>query len=315
MASTAMGKRTTTKKKTEVVKKYLCPYCNKEKVPDDFYMSSDPLVMTGRTVMCKDCARKIARNYDPLTKEYGECTKESVMSALERLDKPFLDVIWDASYFELHDTGSAVKRNSIWETYIKNISMQQYNTLRWRDGDIYSTFRERAIKQAKTDIIVEEKQHNTQDQEILNEYEINRKDVIRMIGYDPFANYPLEEDKPVLYAQLVSFIDDETKNDGMKMNAVIQIVQSFNQIQKINDAINELTYDVQKLNSNNGTVKQLAATTAQLLKGANDLAKDNGINTIVPVPGNWFEKSPLNCWKPLRAKLTTKWLEMAGLNV
>ena len=99
-----------------------------------------------------------------------------------------------------------------------------------------------------------------------------------MIGYDPFENYPIEEDKPVLYAQLISFIDEETKNDGMKMNAVIQIVQSFNQIKKINDSINELTADTMKLNNNNGTIKQLADTVSKLLSGANALAKDNGIS-------------------------------------
>jgi TolA-binding protein len=99
-----------------------------------------------------------------------------------------------------------------------------------------------------------------------------------MVGYDPFANYPAEQDLPVLYAQINNFIDDETKNDGMKMNAVIQIVQAFNQIQKLNDAINELTSDTKTLNNNNGTIKQHADTIAKLLSGANALAKDNGIS-------------------------------------
>ena len=88
----------------------------------------------------------------------------------------------------------------------------------------------------------------------------------------------MEQDLPVLYAKLISFIDEETKNDGMKMNAVIQIVQSFNQIQKLNDAINELSADTSKLNANNGTIKQHADTISKLLSGANALAKDNGIS-------------------------------------
>ena len=114
--------------------------------------------------------------------------------------------------------------------------------------------------------------------EVLDEYKTNKKDIIRLIGYDPFANYPVEQDLPVLYAQLISFIDEETKNDGMKMNAVIQIVQAFNQIQKLNDAINELSADTKKLNTNNGTIKQHADTISKLLSGANALAKDNGIS-------------------------------------
>ena len=144
MATKSMGKKTTKKKEKVEVKKYLCPYCNKEKPETKFYMSSDPLVMTGRCVMCIECAEKIARNYDPNTKEFGDCTKTSVMQALERLDKPYLDTIWEASYFEVHDKSLKKPKSNIWAAYIKNISMQQYKTMRWRDGDIYATFRERA---------------------------------------------------------------------------------------------------------------------------------------------------------------------------
>lgn len=262
--------------KREEKKRYLCPYCNKEKVETEFYMSSDPLVMTGKTTMCKDCAEKIARNWDPRTKEYHDCTKASVQEALERLDKPFLNKIWDSSYFEYINDNAGLKRTNIWASYIKNIGMQQYRGMRWRDGDLFTSYKERALREAKDDSASADVQSETVKE--AEEYEINRRDVIRMVGYDPFLNYPIKEDKPILYAQLVSFIDDETKNDGMKMNAVIQIVQAFNQIQKINDAINDLTSDVRKLNNNNGTIKQLADTTTKLLSGANALAKDNGIS-------------------------------------
>lgn len=258
------------------IEKYLCPYCNTIKKAGDFYMSSDPLIMTGRTTMCKDCAVKIARNYNPRTKTYGDCTKASVQEALERLDKPYLENIWNASYFEYINDQSGNKRSNIWAAYIKNIGMQNYKTMRWRDGDLFETYKDRAENKAKDPQSAEN--NPLQYKEVEDGYEMNRKDVIRMVGYDPFANYPVKEDKPILYAQLVNFIDDETKNDGMKMNAVIQIVQAFNQIQKINDAINDLTSDVRKLNNNNGTIKQLADTTSKLLSGANALAKDNGIS-------------------------------------
>lgn len=276
MATGRSAGRKTSTKKTCPVEQYLCPYCNTIKKAGDFYMSSDPLVMTGRTVMCKDCAEKIARNYSARTKTYGDCTKASVQEALERLDKPFLENIWNSSYFEYINDKSGKQRNNIWSAYIKNISMPQYKAMRWRDGDLFEAYKTRALNE--TNNSQGAGNDATQYKEVDDGYEINRRDVIRMVGYDPFANYPVKEDKPVLYAQLVSFIDDETKNDGMKMNAVIQIVQAFNQIQKINDAINDLTSDIRKLNNNNGTIKQLADTTSKLLSGANALAKDNGIS-------------------------------------
>lgn len=284
MAMKAAGKRS-----QPVVPKYLCPFCNTVKFAPEFYVSSDPLVLTGKTSMCKNCAEKIARNWSDAKQEFGECTKLSVQEALERLDKPFLDSVWETSFYEFHGNHSRI--SSIWGVYIKNIVMPQYRAMRWRDSDIFSTYKNSAEEVAKEEVRVAAEAQRSE--ELQYEYDINRRDVIRMVGYDPFEKYPIEDDKPVLYAQLVSFIDDETKNDGMKMNAVIQIVQSFNQIQKLNDAINDLSSDVSKINQNNGTIKQHAETISKLLSGANALAKDNGISDIVPVPSNWFEKSPI----------------------
>ena len=275
----AAGRKTTSKKKTaEDDKKYLCPFCLKEKKKGEFYMSSDPLVLTGITTMCKDCAKKIALNWDERTQQFGNCTKASVQEALIRLDKPFLNKIWDSSYLEWANQEGQIRRTTIWDAYIKNIGMVQYRGMRWQDSDIFDVYVEKAKSAAKIEVGKENRETNINAEDINEAYKTNKKDVIRMTGYDPFANYPIEEDKPLLYAQVVSFIDEETKNDGMKMNAVIQIVKSFNQISKINDAIDELSSDTMKLNNNNGTIKQLADTVSKLLSGANALAKDNGIS-------------------------------------
>ena len=82
--------------------------------------------------------------------------------------------------------------------------------------------------------------------------------------------------------QLLTFLDDETKNDGQKLNAVIQIVKLFNQAEKINTAIDELQTDTQKIIANTGAVKSLRDAASKAISDANALAKDNGINTIVP---------------------------------
>ena len=254
-------------------RKYLCPYCNKEKPRSGFYVSSDPLVLTGLTSICKECAEKIARGYNPTTGNFSDVTKQSLCAALERMDKPFIQKLYDSSYNEVHDESLVKKKTNLWAAYIKNVQMRQYAAMRWRDGDLFQDNHSGDQKNNR-DVSIEE----SLNPEVLDTYKTNKKDVIRMVGYDPFANYPVEQDLPVLYAQLTNFIDEETKNDGMKMNAVIQIVQAFNQIQKLNDAINELSSDVKKLNNNNGTIKQHADTISKLLSGANALAKDNGIS-------------------------------------
>lgn len=278
MARSAGKKITSTKKTASDDTRYLCHYCLKEKKKDDFYMSTDPLVLTGVTSMCKDCAKKIALNWDERRQEYGTCTKASIQEALERLDKPYIESLYNSSYLEWADPTKKKQRTTVWDAYIKNVGLKNYKGMRWRDSDIYDVYVEKAKQAAKIELDKEDKLPDAYLPEVNEEYKTNRRDVIRMTGYDPFANYPIEEDKPMLYAQVVSFIDEETKNDGMKMNAVIQIVKSFNQISKINDAIDELSSDTMKLNNNNGTIKQLADTVSKLLSGANALAKDNGIS-------------------------------------
>jgi hypothetical protein len=259
-----------------ISEKYLCYCCGNKKVRSNFYTSTDPFNSVGVTPYCKDCLEKIARNYNNNYKEFGDVTKTSLMAACERADVPYLETLWESSYNEVNDPSLKKPKTNVWAAYIKNVKMPQYNGMRWRNSDI---FKNESVN-IKDD--TEDKIAATMTPEVLDEYKTNKRDLIRLIGYDPFANYPVEQDLPVLYAQIISFIDEETKNDGMKMNAVIQIVQAFNQIQKLNDAINELLADTKKLNSNNGTIKQHSDTISKLLSGANALAKDNGIKTIVP---------------------------------
>lgn len=268
MAGRAMGPK---KRSDDPVNKeeFLCYYCGNKKVRSKFYASTDPFNTVGVIPYCKECIEKIARNYNKTSKQFGDVTKQSLCAALERMDLPYLDILWEASYKEVNAPDLDRPKTNVWAAYIKNVKLPQYNGMRWRDGDLF--------KKGEVKNIDEDFERNLTP-EVLDEYKTNKKDIIRLVGYDPFANYPVEQDLPVLYAKLISFIDEETKNDGMKMNAVIQIVQSFNQIQKLNDAINELSADTSKLNANNGTIKQHADTISKLLSGANALAKDNGIS-------------------------------------
>ena len=131
------GKKTTSTKKTVVDdKRYLCPHCLKEKKKSEFYMSTDPRVLTGITSICKDCVRKIALAWDDNRQEFGACTKKTVMDALEYIDRPFLENLWNSSYAEWADDSKKQRRTTIWDAYIKNVGLKNYNGLRWRDGDI-----------------------------------------------------------------------------------------------------------------------------------------------------------------------------------
>ena len=239
-AARSAGKKAPAKKKTAAdEKKYLCPYCNKEKKKTDFYVSTDPRVLTGITSMCKDCVKKIALSWDDNRQEFGACTKKSVMDALEYIDRPFLENLWNSSYAEWADDTSQKRKTSIWDAYIKNVSMVQYRGLRWRDGDIFSTY----IEDAKQVLALESgntslAQTLIDSQEVDGEFEKNRKHVLKTLGYDPFEGEKLE-DQPLLYSQLTGFLDtgEDGNEDMMRTSSAITIVRGFSQQSKIDDKI------------------------------------------------------------------------------
>lgn len=227
----AMGKSTPKKSMattSEPIPEYVCPHCGKTKKRSEFYISTDPAVIIGVAFPCKDCSEKIARRYDARTGEYSDMTESSLKSALMYLDKPFIRKLWDSAYNEVHGEDLKLPKKNMWASYIKNVtSLSQYRGQRWRDGDF-------------DDVKVNEEIHSDtatlpQNQEVLEECEKNRKDIIRLIGYDPFEK-EAPEDKPLLYAQLIGYIDMSGDNEDMtRVLDSIEIVRGYLQLQKLND--------------------------------------------------------------------------------
>ena len=270
MATRSAGKKSAVKKKTVADdKKYLCHYCLKEKKRTEFYVSTNPLVMSGITFVCKDCVRKIALDWDDNRNEFGACTKKTVMEALEIIDRPFLNNLWDSSYAEWVNQEGQIRRPTIWDAYIKNVSMPQYRGMRWRDGDIFNTFVEDAKQVAALESGNKEAAQTLIDsQEVSNEFEKNRKDVIRLLGYDPFEGEKLE-DQPLLYSQLIGYLDLGGDNeDMMRTSSAITIVRGFLQQAKLDDKIAKVMANTNANASEMKTLldakKNISATISQL---------------------------------------------------
>ena len=280
----AAGRKTTSKKSSDEPK-YLCHHCLKEKKKSDFYVSTDPNILTGVVALCKDCTRKIALNWDENRGEFGICTKKSVMSALEYIDKPFLNKVWDASYAEWANQEGQIRRTTIWDAYIKNIAMVQYRGMRWRDGDIFQTYIEDAKQVAALESGNKEAAQTLIDsQEVSNEFEKNRKDVIRLLGYDPFEGEKLE-DQPLLYSQLIGYLDLGGDNeDMMRTSSAITIVRGFLQQTKLDDKIakamansninaSELKTLLDSKQKISSTISQLAEQSCLSLKHSKNASK------------------------------------------
>jgi hypothetical protein len=96
--------------------------------------------------------------------------------------------------------------------------------MRWRDGDFDDA-----------PVVIQQASEKDVDPEVLSELQKNRRDVIKLIGYDPFDK-EADEDKPLLYAQLIGYIDGDGNNDDMtRILDSIEIVRGYLQLQKLND--------------------------------------------------------------------------------
>lgn len=274
MARSAGKKTTSTKKTTADEQKYLCHYCLKEKKKSEFYVSTDPRVLTGITFICKDCVRKIALGWDENRKEFGACTKATVMSALETIDKPFLNKLWDSSYAEWADDTSQKRKTTIWDSYIKNVGMVQYRGMRWRDGDIFQTY----IEDAKQVAALENGNNDAastllMSQEVNGEFEKNRSSVIRLLGYDPFECEKLE-DQPLLYSQLIGYLDSggDGNEDMMRTSSAITIVRGFLQQSKLDDKLAKVMANT---SANPSEMKTLLDAKKSLNATITDLAEQS----------------------------------------
>lgn len=274
MAARSAGKKSSPAKNTSDDKRYLCHHCLKEKKKSEFYISTDPKVLTGITSICKDCVRKIALAWDDNRQEYGACTKKTVMDALEYIDRPFLENLWNSSYAEWADDTKQKRRTTIWDAYIKNVGLKNYNGLRWRDGDIFQTYVEDAKHVAALDDGNKEvTQATLNNQELNGEFEKNRKDVIRLLGYDPFDGEKIE-DQPLLYSQLIGYLDagGDGNDDMMRTSSAITIVRGFLQQTKLD---NKLAKVMANTNANPSEMKTLLDAKKSLNATITDLAEQS----------------------------------------
>ena len=263
-----------------------CYMCDKTKKKDKFYVSTDPMIKSGKAPICKDCAEKIALRVDKNGEEH-EPTKESVQLALKYLNKPFLNGLWNSSIQESENLVAGKVKHNVWTAYIKNVAMGNYNGLTWQDSDM---FKEKVVYDDERPI---ETAENVLGLDNVDEYTKNKNDVKRLLGYDPFEQEAIS-DQPLLYGQLLGLLDaGGDENDDMMRNAsAISIVRGFLQSAKIDDSIVALMSDIKQLQQNSATIKSLQDSKKQLTSVIKDLAAESCIS----LKNNKNAKKGENTW-------------------
>ena len=254
-----------------------CYMCDTHKARDKFYVSTDPMNKSGLTPICKDCAKKIALKIGKDKVEH-EPDKDSVIETMRYLNKPFLSKLWDASIQESENLASGKIRSNGYYSYIKNVAMGQYNTLTFKDSDIFgnNTSENEIPKEPTTE---EELIESHAGLDTYDSFLKNKNDVIRLLSYDPFEKEDVA-DQPFLYSQLLGILDssEDANEDMMRTSSAISIVRGFLQQSKIDDTVAKLMSDISNIERNSATIKSLQESKGKITSVITSLAQDSCIS-------------------------------------
>lgn len=247
---------------------FYCHHCGKFRPKTNFYKSSK--TTSGVIPTCKRCIYIVATNYDEKTKSVN-VTEESIKAALKLADLPFIENLYETGIAEVSNEASGKAKSNVWTSMIKNLqSLPQYYGMAWEDSDIFSITNNSIHSESQSNLI-------ELSGEVKETYEKNKKLVLRTVGCDPFL-LEKEEDKPLLYNKLANFIDDSVKDDGFKLEAVIEIVQLYKDIKHTNDDIAEYRQKIKDDPKAISTLKALISMKKEMAETSLKLAKDNGIS-------------------------------------
>ncbi|WP_249436073.1 hypothetical protein [Paenibacillus sp. Marseille-Q4541] len=238
----------------------VCKTCGKNRKKIYFYASKNKFDSDGRLEICKECLKKDI-DYNNLN---------TIKDTLLQINRPFITQLWQSALDE-----ASVKNKDVFGVYMKNIQFGDNKELTWKDGDDVQSKNVAPTPVFNTQLVVDDTSL-IEDEKVFDENK-NKNDVLRMLGYDPFETEP-QSDKRHLYNKLVDFLDEGTLEDSFKLPTVIEIVKSFNQLDKINSALSTLAADAKTLGENVGAVNSLVSTKDKMLKSVLALAKDNGIS-------------------------------------
>ena len=135
----------------------------------------------------------------------------------------------------------------------------------------------------------------------------NKIKIIKMVGYDPF-DYESDEDKKILYKDFLNILELGMENDFTKLQAAIQIVNSFYRIRKMDKSFVERQKEGATVSELQGISKLKSNELDAITKFTKDhgfaeryaLGKARGENTLTGVMNKMsnaqYEKAILNAY-------------------
>lgn len=289
--------------------KYVCSCCGKALPQDKYFLAYNEgnlgrIEANGKmhTHICMDCCKNL---YEYLFYEKADKDGEKAMKWL----CSYLNIYYDdVSYFKAKKTMEEKDRKThIVEEYMSVISRSA--TLK---GKVFLESPDVDVNQnkgdSKADKIINSNTGNVPEdlEEEWSKADLEAKrQVIKMVGYDPFY-FEEEKNRKLLYKDLLGMMEQGMELDGLKVQAAIQIVLSFKNIRELNEKY-------RKKSDEDAPVSELKAITdlkKQELTTISGFSKDNGFGERYAIAKAKGE----NSFTGIQAKMNEMKYEKAILN-
>lgn len=290
--------------------KYVCSCCGKALPQEKYFLAYNEgnlgrIEPNGRmhTHICIDCCKNL---YEYLFYEKADKDGEKAMKWL----CSYLNIYYDdVSYFKAKKAMEEKDRKThIVEEYMNVISRSA--TLK---GKVFLESPDIDVNQnqgdSKADKIINSKTGNVPEdlEEEWSKADLEAKrQVIKMVGYDPFY-FEVEKDRKILYKDLLGMMEQGMELDGLKVQAAIQIVLSFKNIRELNEKY-------RKKSDTDAPVSELKALSElkkKELETITSFSRDNGFGERYAISKAKGE----NTFSGIMAKMNEMKYENAILNM
>lgn len=290
--------------------KYVCSCCGKALPQDKYFLAYNEgnlgrIEANGKmhTHICMDCCKNL---YEYLFYEKADKDGEKAMKWL----CSYLNIYYDdVSYFKAKKVMEEKDRKThIVEEYISVISRSA--TLK---GKVFLESPDVDVNQnkgdSKADKIINSNTGNVPEdlEEEWSKADLEAKrQVIKMVGYDPFY-FEIEKDRKILYKDLLGMMEQGMELDGLKVQAAIQIVLSFKNIRELNEKYRKKSDEDAPVSE----LKALSELKKKELETITSFSRDNGFGERYAISKAKGE----NTFSGIMAKMNEMKYENAILNM
>lgn len=290
--------------------KYVCSCCGKALPQDKYFLAYNEgnlgrIEANGKmhTHICIDCCKNL---YEYLFYEKADKDGEKAMKWL----CSYLNIYYDdVSYFKAKKTMEEKDRKThIVEEYMSVISRSA--TLK---GKVFLESPDVDVNQnkgdSKADKIINSNTGNVPEdlEEEWSKADLEAKrQVIKMVGYDPFY-FEIEKDRKILYKDLLGMMEQGMELDGLKVQAAIQIVLSFKNIRELNEKYRKKS----DADAPVSELKALSELKKKELETITSFSRDNGFGERYAISKAKGE----NTFSGIMAKMNEMKYENAILNM